>query len=143
MEKIDYVERMRYSSDTELWYYDEIELESYSSIMEEAYEEHGERFARQLAKVPDSHFPKRYGKDELRVDWGYDYLGSFWKEPMRIRKDGKAHRQDIKSRKSYLIHTRGFELEGHCECGCRFTKKSQKLRKNSYYYEYPEKDLRK
>ena len=62
---------------------------------------------------------------------------------MRIRKDGKVHRQDVKSRKSYLIHTRGFELEGHCECGCVFTKKSQKLRKNSFYYEYPEYDRRK
>ena len=109
MEKIDYVERMRYSSDPDLWYYDDIELESYSSIMEEAYEEYGERFARQLAKVPDSHFPKRYGKDELRVDWGFDYLDSFWKEPMRIRKDGKAHRQDVKSRKSFLSRVRGFK----------------------------------
>ena len=41
MKKIDYVERMRYSSAPELWYYDDIELESYSSIIEEAYEEHG------------------------------------------------------------------------------------------------------
>ena len=55
MEKIDYVERMRYSSDPELWYYDDIEIESCSVIMEEAYEEYGERFVRQLAKVPDSH----------------------------------------------------------------------------------------
>jgi hypothetical protein len=112
-------------------------------ILREASEEHGERFASQLEGVADSHFPKRYGEEGLRVEWGYDYLDSFWKEPMRIRKDGKAHRQDIKSRKSYLIHNRGFELEGHCECGCEFTKKSQKLRKNSFYYEYPEYDRRK
>ena len=107
MEKIDYVERMRYSSDPELWYYDDFEIESCSIIMEEAYEEYGERFVRQLAKVPDSHFPKRYGKDELRVEHGFDYLDSFWKSPMRIRKDGKAHRQDVKSRKIFLSRMMG------------------------------------
>ena len=137
MEKIEYVNRMRYATDPELEYYHydedyDFEVESPMEILREASEEHGERFASQLEGVADSHFPKRYG-----------YLDSFWKEPMRIRKDGKAHRQDIKSRKSYLIHNRGFELEGHCECGCEFTKKSQKLRKNSFYYEYPEYDRRK
>ena len=142
MEKIKYVERMRYSSDPELWYYEDVEGDSYSVILDEALEEHGEMFVKQLSKVPDSHFPKRYGKEQLRVEWGHDYLDSYWKEPMRIRKDGKAHRQDIKSRKSYLVHRRGFELEGHCECGCEFTKKSQKLRKNSFYYQYPEYDKR-
>ena len=147
MEKIEYVNRMRYATDPELEYYHydedyDFEVESPMVILREASEEYGERFASQLEGVADSHFPKRYGEEGLSVDWGYDYLDSFWKEPMRIRKDGKAHRQDIKSRKSYLIHNRGFELEGHCECGCEFTKKSQKLRKNSFYYQYPEYDKR-
>ena len=102
MEKIKYVERMRYSSDPELWYYEDVEGDSYSVILDEALEEHGEMFVKQLSKVPDSHFPKRYGKEQLRVEWGHDYLDSYWKEPMRIRKDGKAHRQDIKSRKRFL-----------------------------------------
>jgi len=148
MEKIEYVDRMRHATDPELEYYHydedyDFEVESPMVILREASEEHGERFASQLRSVADSHFPKRYGEEGLNVDWGYDYLDSFWKEPMRIRKDGKVHRQDIKSRKSYLVHRRGFELEGHCECGCRWTKKSQKLRKNSFYYEYPEYDVRK
>ena len=104
MEKIEYVNRMRYATDPELYYYDDVEIEVVSpmEILREASEEHGERFARQLAKVPDSHFPKRYEKDELRVEHGFDYLDSFWKESMRIRKDGKAHRQDVKSRKNFL-----------------------------------------
>ncbi len=143
MEKIEYVDRMRYATDPELYYYDDVEVESYSAIMEEALEEHGEMFVKQLSKVPDSHFPKRYGKEEIRVDYGYDYLDSYRKGSMRITKSGKAHRQDIKSRKEYLVHRRGFKLEGHCECGCEFTKKSQKLRKNSFYYQYPEYDKRK
>mgnify|MGYP001201522172 FL=1 len=148
MEKIEYIDRMRHATDPELEYYHydedyDFEVESPMVILREASEEYGERFASQLRGVADSHFPKRYGEEGLSVDWGYDYLDSFWKEPMRIRKDGKVHRQDIKSRKSYLVHRRGFELEGHCECGCRWTKKSQKLRKNSFYYEYPEYDVRK
>ena len=143
MEKIEHVDRMRYATDPELYYYDDVEVESYSDIMEEAFEEHGEMFVKQLSRVSDSHFPKVYGKEEREVEWGYDYLDSYRKGEMRIRKDGKAHRQDIKSRKEYLVHRRGFELEGHCECGCVFTKKSQKLRKNSFYYQYPEYDKRK
>ena len=143
MEKIEYVDRMRYATDPELYYYDDVEVESYSVIMEEAFEEHGEMFVKQLSRVSDSHFPKVYGKEEREVEWGYDYLDSYRKGSMRITKSGKAHRQDIKSRKEYLVHRRGFKLEGHCECGCEFTKKSQKLRKNSFYYEYPEKDRRK
>ena len=146
MEKIQYVDRMRSATDPDIGYYyddDDFDFESPMEILREAFDEHGERFESHLEGVADSHFPKRYGKEQLSVDWGHDYLGSFWKEPMRIRKDGKVHRQDVKSRKSYLVHNRGFQLEGHCECGCRWTKKSQKLRKNSYYYEYPEKDLRK
>ncbi len=119
MEKIEYVDRMRYATDPELYYYDDVKVESPSEILREASEEHGERFASQLEGVVDSHFPKRFGEEGLRVEWGYDYLDSFWKESMRIRKDGKVHRQDIKSRKEYLVHRRGFELEGHCECGCR------------------------
>ena len=143
MEKIEYVDRMRYATDPELYYYDDVEVESPLEILREASEEYGKRFVSQLEGVVDSHFPKRYGKEEREVEWGYDYLDSYRKGSMRITKSGKAHRQDIKSRKEYLIHRRGFELEGHCECGCEFTKKSQKLRKNSFYYQYPEYDKRK
>tara|TARA_Y100000593_G_scaffold19550_1_gene39128 strand:- start:133 stop:528 length:396 start_codon:yes stop_codon:yes gene_type:complete len=94
MEKIEYVNRMRYATDPELEYYHydedyDFEVESPMAILREASEEHGERFASQLEGVADSHFPKRYGKEQLRVEWGYDYLDSYWKEPMRIRKDGK------------------------------------------------------
>ena len=145
MEKIQYVERMWSATYPYGWdFYDEPEgLEDSSDIYKEALEEHGEVFTRQLVGVSKSHWPKVYGKEEREVEGGYDYLDSYRKGEMRIRKDGKAHRQDIKSRKEYLVHRRGFELEGHCECGCVFTKKSQKLRKNSFYYQYPEKDRRK
>tara|TARA_Y100001951_G_scaffold56386_1_gene44681 strand:- start:291 stop:770 length:480 start_codon:yes stop_codon:yes gene_type:complete len=145
MEKIQYVERMSIATYPYDWnFYDEPEgLESPSDILKEAREEHGDVFAGHLEGVDKAHWPKVYGKEEREVERGYDYLDSFRKHPMRIRKDGKVHRQDIKSRKQYLVHRRGFELEGHCECGCVFTKKSQKLRKNSFYYEYPEKDRRK
>ena len=143
MEKIEYVDRMRYATDPELYYYDDVEVESPLEILREASEEYGKRFVSQLEGVADSHFPKRYGKEGVSCYGGYDYLDSYRKGSMRITKSGKAHRQDIKSRKEYLIHRRGFELEGHCECGCEFTKKSQKLRKNSFYYQYPEYDKRK
>ena len=148
MEKIEYVDRMRHATDPELEYYHydedyDFEVESPMVILREASEEYGKRFVSQLEGVADSHFPKRYGKEGVRCYGGYDYLDSYRKGSMRITKSGKAHRQDIKSRKEYLIHRRGFELEGHCECGCEFTKKSQKLRKNSFYYQYPEYDKRK
>ena len=149
MNKKDYVERMWSATYPYDWnFYDEPEgLESPSVILKEAREEHGVVFAGQLSGVPKTHWPKVYGKEEIEVDpfphCDRDIFDSYHKSPMRIRKDGKAHRQDIKSRKSYLIHNRGFELEGHCECGCVFTKKSQKLRSNSFYYEFPEYDRRK
>jgi len=148
MEKIEYIDRMRHATDPELEYYHydedyDFEVESPMVILREASEEYGKRFVSQLEGVVDSHFPKRYGKEGVRCYGGYDYLDSYRKGSMRITKSGKAHRQDIKSRKEYLIHRRGFELEGHCECGCEFTKKSQKLRKNSFYYQYPEYDKRK
>jgi hypothetical protein len=149
MEKKEYVDRMWHATYPYEWeFYDEPEyLEDSCDIYNEALEEHGEVFAVQLDGVSKSHWPKVYGKEERVVDpfphCDRDIFDSYHKSPMRIRKDGKAHRQDIKSRKSYLIHNRGFELEGHCECGCVFTKKSQKLRSNSFYYEFPEYDRRK
>ena len=101
MEKIQYVERMWSATYPYGWdFYDEPEgLEDSSDIYKEALEEHGEVFARQLVGVSKSHWPKVYGKDEVEApSWGYDTLDSFWKSPMRIRKDGKANRQDVRAR---------------------------------------------
>ena len=62
MEKIEYVNRMRYATDPELEYYHydedyDFEVESPMVILREASGEHGERFASQLEGVADSHFP--------------------------------------------------------------------------------------
>ena len=110
MEKIKYVERMSIATYPYDWnFYDEPEdLESPSVIYEEALEEHGKVFADQIWDVDKGHWPKVYGKDKREVEWGHDYISSYWKSPMRIRKDGKAHLQDIKSRKSFL-RGRGFK----------------------------------
>jgi len=104
MEKIEYVNRMSIATFPYDWnFYDVPEnLESPSVIYEEALEEHGKVFADQIWNVDKSHWPKVYGKDKREVEWGHDYISSYWKSPMRIRKDGKANRQDVKSRKNFL-----------------------------------------
>ena len=114
MEKIQYVNRMSIATYPYDWnFYDEPEdLESPSVIYEEALEEHGKVFADQIWNVDKSHWPKVYGKDKREVEWGFDYISSYWKSPMRIRKDGKAHRQDIESRKNFL---RGRGLKKVCK----------------------------
>ena len=107
MNKKDYVERMSIATYPYDWnFYDEPEgLESPSDILEEAREEHGDVFAGQLEGVDKAHWPKVYGKDEVEApSWGYDTLDSFWKSPMRIRKDGKANRQDVRARISRYKH---------------------------------------
>ena len=104
MSKKDYVRRMWDATYPYDWdFCEEPEgLESPSDIVREARREHGEVFSRQLCGVSKSHWPKVYGKDKREVEWGFDYISSYWKSPMRIKKDGKAHRQDIKSRKNFL-----------------------------------------
>ena len=101
MSKKDYVRRMWDATYPYDWdFCEEPEgLESPSDIVREARREHGEVFSRQLCGVSKSHWPKVYGKDEVQApSWGYDTLDSFWKSPMRIRKDGKANRQDVRAR---------------------------------------------
>tara|TARA_Y100000310_G_scaffold268488_1_gene281112 strand:- start:171 stop:539 length:369 start_codon:yes stop_codon:yes gene_type:complete len=107
MNKKEYVERMSIATYPYDWnFYDEPEgLESPSDIVREARQEHGEDFVKQLVGVSKSHWPKVYGKDEVEApSWGYDTLDSFWKSPMRIRKDGKANRQDVRARISRYKH---------------------------------------
>ena len=114
MEKKEYVDRMWHATYPYEWeFYDEPEyLEDSCDIYNEALEEHGEVFAVQLDGVSKSHWPKVYGKEEREVDpfphCDRDIFDSYHKSPMRIRKDGKAHRQDIKSRKRFL-RGRGFK----------------------------------
>ena len=101
MEKKEYVDRMWSATYPYDWNFEDEpeDLESPSDILEEAREEHGDVFAGHLEGVDKAHWPKVYGKEEREVPYfGSDKLDGYWKTPMRIRKDGKANRQDVRAR---------------------------------------------
>ena len=95
----DYVSRGTELTDPEGSYGDDAEFEK---LLAAAREEHGDKFAEDLADIWVRHWPRTYGASNKEAPYRSDRLGPRWKKPARITKSGKMNMQDIAARKGDL-----------------------------------------